>query len=128
MLWVLTNPRNTINLFQSSEIFYSLNLLKNECVLQAPLMESEAPDSHQSVTINREPTQTLLRWPPVALLNPFNNCLLLDQRDWVFCRMRAHNELLYTQAVIIRDIIISHVYIVCFHLCQSQGFCTLYHL
>lgn len=112
MLWVLTNSRNTINIFQRRDTFYSLNLLKNECVLKAPLMEVEAPDSHQSVTINREPTPTLLRWPPVASLDPFNNCLLLDQRvTGVFCRMSAHNELLYTQAVIIkRHNHISHLY------------------
>jgi hypothetical protein len=86
-------------------------------------MESEAPDSHQSVSMQRKPAQILLRWPPVASLNPFNNCLLLDQHDWVFCMMRVYNELLSPQAVIIRGIIISHIYIVCFHLSQFKRFC-----
>lgn len=34
--------------------------------------------------------------------------------------MGAHNELLYTHAVIIRNIIITHIYIASFYLSESQ--------
>lgn len=84
-------------------------------------MEFEAPDSHHSVPINSQPTQILLKWCPLALLNPSNNCLLLQQHDGEPPLMGTRNELLYTHAVIVRRTIIFHVYIACFHLSESQG-------
>lgn len=77
--------------------------------------------THQRVPVNSESTQILLQWHPLALLNPSNNCPLLQQYDRLLCLMGAHNEVLYTHVVIIRNIIISHVLIVCFHLSESQG-------
>lgn len=76
-------------------------------------MEFEAPESYKQ--------QLLLKWPPLALLNPPNNCLLLEQHDGVLSLMATHNEVLRTHVVIIRSIIISHTYIACFHLSESQG-------
>jgi hypothetical protein len=85
-------------------------------------MEFQTPDSHQNVPVNREPTETLIKWDPAAWLNPFNNCLLLaEPHDRVFCMIGAYNELLYTKAIIIRSIIISHIYIGCFYLSEPQA-------
>lgn len=97
--------------------YISLTSLKiNPC--SRPAQWSLKHLSHMEVSYKQ---RLLLKWPPLALLNPPNNCLLFEQHDGVLPLMSTHNELLCTHAVIIRSIIISHIYIACFHLSETQG-------
>lgn len=120
---VLTASGGAISIFLGSlgrAGFYSLTSLKiNPC--SRPAQWSLKHLSHARVSYKQQANPSPFKMAPSNLGDPFQQLPFVTAARRVLSLKGIHNEPLYTHAVIIRSIIISHIYITCFHLSESQG-------